>query len=763
MIREYLLEITILLFVCYFSITTIDNIVTQNKNYAQRELYTELEPAVNALIIETLLVSHDTVTYFDKQATRQLTVDKLMLSPHIDAQIDHSWQQLSHTISQYLQIVSVLKTSRKLIAQAQRDSNATASNNSQESALFSKLLSFYSSPDNQNKVDIEQYLYKNPTLFGTLYTDERKRQQLKKHIIFLITNQHVVDEAIMKLTQQELVQQITIQKSIVNQSLDDKNLIIIYFIIIIALLFMLLLSVVFRKINNLLRYRSAQAEQASIAKSQFLSNMSHEIRTPMNGILGLSEICLKETQFSKVKSHLRMLDYSTKNLLRIINDILDYSKIEENKLDIELRDFDLSDIVNHLKATLSKSANDKGLDLLFCINDKGYQHFKGDEGRINQVLLNLLNNAIKFTETGFIKLDIRVVPSEHGHTFITFSIIDTGIGITPAQQNKLFTRFTQAQMSTSRKFGGTGLGLAISKQLAALMGGDINMRSKPAVGSVFQFRVPLAHADHSPSRVYENKVCVLFYPELAVRKALQKQLTYWCYDVKIAHSLEQFHALIEQLTPADAFIQANLLPQTDSLHLSHATQVYRIANGDTQRLNDTVNTLNLPILYTDLQPDTAQPVTPEQPKETPVSTLFSKNNILLVEDNPINQVVSKRLLEQFDINPQVASNGQQAVDMIRAQHFDLVLMDIQMPIMDGITATKEVRQHITGKQLPIIALTANVMESDITTYLEIGMNAHLAKPIDTQALLQILNHYLNNEPHNALSNELSNTNERAMY
>ncbi|KAF7765100.1 hypothetical protein PCIT_b1245 [Pseudoalteromonas citrea] len=742
MIRDYLLEIIILIFVAYFSITTIDNVVSQNKNYERRALYTELEPAVNALIIETLLINHDKVTYFDKQATWQLTVDKLMLSPYVAPNIAQSWHQLSNTISRYLQIVSVLKTSRKLIEQAKIKSNATTYDDHKEIKLFAKLLSFYNTPNDKNEQDIKHYLAGNPSLFTALYIDERKHQQLKKHILFLISNQHIVDEAIIELTQQALVQQITLQKNIINQSLDDRNLIIIYFIIIIALLFMLLLSVVFRKINNLLRYRSAQAEEASIAKSQFLSNMSHEIRTPMNGILGLSEICLNETQFSKVKSHLRMLDYSTKNLLRIINDILDYSKIEENKLDIEIRNFDLYDIVNHLKATLTKSANDKGLQLLFCINDLGYQYFKGDEGRINQVLLNLLNNAIKFTETGFVKLDIKVVPSMSDQASIIFRVVDTGIGITPEQKSRLFTRFTQAQMSTSRKFGGTGLGLVISKQLAALMGGNIKMRSKSEKGTVFQFQIPVASTNTHRSRRYDAKVCVLLYPELAVRKVLKKQLLYWCYDVKIAHNLKHFNSLIHQLSPADAFIQASLITSSDNIHHAPTTKVHLIGNAHTHGENNTIHTLNLPIVFTDLVANKPQTEPPQLTEKTAKPTQFCNISVLLVEDNPVNQVVSKRLLEQFGVTPKLANNGQLAVELILAQHFDLVLMDIQMPIMDGITATQKIRQHLNSKQLPIIALTANVMESDIDTYLNTGMNAHLAKPIDTQALEQILTQYL---------------------
>ncbi|MBQ4860561.1 response regulator [Pseudoalteromonas sp. MMG013] len=754
-LREYALEIIILIFILAVSITTVDDLALQKHSYAERDIYAQLEPALNELIIETLLINNDTVTYFDKQATRQLTVDKLMLSPIIDTEIVNNWYGLSHTISQYLQIVSVLKTSRKIIAQAQQNTNKNNASN----ILFGKILSFYNKPSITNQQSVELYLNKHTKTLASAYPNQQKWQQLNKHILFLISNQHVVNDAILKLTQQTLIQDIVIKKIRISKNLEKRNKQIIYFILVVALLFILLLSVIFRKINNLLRYRSHQAEQASIAKSQFLSNMSHEIRTPMNGILGLSEICLKETDVSKIKSHLGMLDYSTKNLLRIINDILDYSKIEENKLDIELRDFRLSNVLNHLKNLLLKSATDKGLDLIFTINDHGYDHFNGDEGRINQVLLNLLNNAIKFTHTGFVKLDVKVTISKKRHAHILFKVIDTGIGITQAQKSTLFKRFTQAQMSTSRKFGGTGLGLAISKQLAILMGGNIRVKSKHGSGTVFQFSLPLTLPNPMPTEAHSQKSCVLLYPDTPTGKSLQKQLLYWRYDVHLAQDITHFKKLLNGLNPAIAFIQAKLLQETIEITPSVTTCLYQITDSRTDIFDKRFSELHLPLLHSELNPSRLNKLITEpnsqihndkpehQVYHNPEENRAKLNcyKVLLVEDNPINQLVSKRLLEQMGLTPEMVADGQQAIDAVLSQPFDLVLMDIQMPVMDGIAATKEIRHHFNSKELPIIALTANVMESDINTYLSIGMNAHLAKPIDTQALQQLINLYLTNK------------------
>ncbi|MBQ4851850.1 ATP-binding protein [Pseudoalteromonas sp. MMG012] len=754
-LREYALEIIILIFILAVSITTVDNLALQKHSYAERDIYAQLEPALNELIIETLLVNNDTVTYFDKQATRQLTVDKLMLSPIIDTEIVNNWYGLSHTISQYLQIISVLKTSRKIIAQAQQNTNKNNASN----ILFGKILSFYNKPSITNQQSVELYLNKHTNTLASAYPNQQKWQQLNKHILFLISNQHVVNDAILKLTQQTLIQAIVIKKIRISKTLEKRNKQIIYFILVVALLFILLLSVIFRKINSLLRYRSHQAEQASIAKSQFLSNMSHEIRTPMNGILGLSEICLKETDVSKIKSHLGMLDYSTKNLLRIINDILDYSKIEENKLDIELRDFRLSNVLNHLKNLLLKSATDKGLGLIFTINDHGYDHFNGDEGRINQVLLNLLNNAIKFTHTGFVKLDVKVTISKKRHAHILFKVIDTGIGITQAQKNTLFKRFTQAQMSTSRKFGGTGLGLAISKQLATLMGGNIRVKSKHGSGTVFQFSLPVTLPNPMPTEAYSQKSCVLLYPDTPTGKSLQKQLLYWRYDVHLALDIAHFKKLLNGLNPAIAFIQAKLLQETIEIAPSVTTCLYQITDSRTHIFDKRFSELHLPLLHSELNPSRLNKLITEpnsqihndkpehQAFDNPEASRAKLNcyKVLIVEDNPINQLVSKRLLEQMGLTPEMVADGQQAIDAVLSQQFDLVLMDIQMPVMDGIAATKEIRHHFNSKQLPIIALTANVMESDINTYLSIGMNAHLAKPIDTQALQQLISLYLTNK------------------
>lgn len=369
-----------------------------------------------------------------------------------------------------------------------------------------------------------------------------------------------------------------------------------------------------------------KAEESTRLKSEFLSNMSHEIRTPMNGIIGMTQLALKTSLDEKQKHYIKQIDTSAKRLLNLINDILDFSKIEAGKLEIYEINFDMKELLRNIKEIIDLKAREKGLEFELICNCLENPVYYGDALRIYQIVINLVGNAIKFTEKGYVKLQV----SDEGKKKIRFEIIDSGIGISSEQQNRLFKLFSQADGSTTRKYGGTGLGLSISKQLVELMGGEIWVESEENIGSKFIFEIALEKGDIS-----------------RIEKSRHK-------------------------------------------------------NFNIQSLK--------------------------------------KSKILLVEDNEINQEIVLGFLEESAIEVVIANNGQEAVDMFGSDHYELVLMDLQMPIMDGFEATRRIREK--DKNIPIIALTANAMREDVDKTQKIGMNMHLSKPIEAEKLYEVLLKYL---------------------
>ena len=548
-----------------------------------------------------------------------------------------------------------------------------------------------------------------------------------------------------------------------------------------------------REQERALKLAKAKAEEATETKSMFLANMSHEIRTPMNAILNMTGLALEADLPPKPQQYVSVAHSSAKNLLGILNDILDFSKIEADKLELEHASFSLRDVLEEVTDTFRSVVIQKHVELITHALPDVPDRLRGDALRLRQVLTNLISNAFKFTEKGEVLVRVEGIPDEAtpDEVLLRISVSDTGIGISPEQRERLFQSFTQADSSTTRKYGGTGLGLVISRRLARLMHGDLTVESTVGKGTTFLFtarlvveaRQPEGHTRVVPSAVAERPVLIVEDVETS-RELLETLFRSWSMTPVSVGTAEEGLALLERRNrskgrdPFGLVVLDWMLPGVNGLEAAERIRAreetralpivlisaYAGKEEEARCAAVGVNVfLPKPITASSLfdalvEAQGARVHSARRALDTPLEREFDVR-VLLAEDNEANQMVASEILGRLGLEIDIANNGREALEMARAGRgkYAAVLMDVQMPEMDGLAATRAMRSDPALHDLPIIAMTANAMKADLDACLTAGMNDHITKPLDRKSLVQTLRRWL---PARRKPNESLSTDER---
>ncbi|MDO6717977.1 response regulator [Psychrosphaera sp. 1_MG-2023] len=765
-IFKYLPEALCLCLLAYFANNGSQAYLDSQHLNVNLEKLKTLEMLLPKHQIQLLNVNFSDQVHYDRFAQLDSQIEQAAKDLENKTQLQTLIRNYSSGTSKYIQLVTMFKTSLRLISGYETSAFVVTNSVIQQGKI--DVFNFLNNPTSRLQQAIMTRLNSFDSTQLTL-SELNHWNLFRLHSLFVLENyqqsatqrQHLINLPIISNVNK------AVETEYFNITRSQRTLITATSASILCLL--LLLIIVLKRQQMKLRQTSESLEHAVEIKSQFLANMSHEIRTPMTGIIGLIELTLKTTLTPQQRAYLEKIDFSANALLTIINDILDFSKIESGQLSIENITFDHIKLFDSLNIMLGRVAEDKAIELIFDISPDVPKTITGDPVRVNQILLNLMSNAVKFTEHGHVILHVNLAQYDD-KDWICYQIEDTGIGLSTEQQLRLFKRFSQADHSTTRKYGGTGLGLAIAKLLVELMGGRIWVESELGSGSKFNVALPLIELKSKIEPDSLPGLQMLLIEDYEVTQiVISKMANHFKVDVDIATTISEALTLVEKNHYDLALVDWNLKGESgldfivamenhanrpDLLVICSAYSKEYIEN----HANVAFTGLFLPKPVTmeslyqilkiakeknhselDFIGKSNQLVKEVPNNQTTVSKLIQK--ILLVEDNKINQIVAMNLLQSLGLTVDLAENGKEALEAIEKYAYRVVLMDVQMPVMDGIETTKVLRQTYEFDELIIVALTANVTEEEVIYYQKIGMNAHLGKPYELDKIQILLSKY----------------------